>query len=157
MDSPQVPNSGTQFARSVSERIERVPRAEVLRRDDEGFLTPESLVVMVLARVQGKQRILSEPLLLFENTYQRTSLVITERVVACILDDTSKNELYDPLRWQCRHQLALPVEVVAHKENVGLIHLGPEHRDWLYSTHLHPDPVRLKVEVEFLLRESRST
>jgi hypothetical protein len=97
-----------------------------LRRDDRGFLTKEAVLHMVLSRVQGNQQPLAEPLLLLENSFQRTWLVFTERIVACVLDDISKNELYDPLRWECRHRHALPVQVERYKNKLGLIHLGPE-------------------------------
>ncbi|HEX7678024.1 MAG TPA: toll/interleukin-1 receptor domain-containing protein [Thermoanaerobaculia bacterium] len=135
----------------------KLSHPDPLRRDDEGFLTLESVITMVLSRVQGRQDLRSDPLLLFENSYQRTWLVVTERVIACVLDDRTKNELYDPLRWQCRHRFALPVEVKPYQKSVGLIHLGAEHQDWLYSIRLHPDPVRLKAEVEFLLLEPPPT
>jgi hypothetical protein len=101
--------------------------------------------------VQGNQRPITEPLLLLENSFQRTWLVFTDRVIACVLDDISKNELYDPFRWECRHGHALPVQVERYKNKVGLIHLGPDHTDWLYSIRLHPDPAHLKAEIEFLL------
>jgi hypothetical protein len=122
-----------------------------LQRDDNGFLTKEAVLHMVLSRVQGNQQPLAEPLLLLENSFQRTWLVFTERIIACVLDDISKNELYDPLRWECRHRHALPVQVERYKNKVGVIHLGPDHPDWLYSIRLHPDPAHLKAEIEFLL------
>jgi hypothetical protein len=155
----------TSVARGIRTVIERVndgsapPRqiltaakSGLLGRDAEGFLTAEAVLHLVLSRVQGRQRPLEQPILLFENSFQRTWLVITERVIGCVLDDIAKNKLYDPLRWECRHRFALPVEVEAYKRKTGLLHLGPEHRDWLYSTHLHPDPRRLKAELEFLLK-----
>jgi hypothetical protein len=120
-------------------------------RDDDGFLTEKSLVEMVLARVQGRQSLRSDPILLFENSHQRTWLVVTDRVVACVLDDTDKPAAYDPLRWQCRHRFALPIETGPYKKTVGLIHFGSEHRDWLYSYRIHPDPVQLKDRIEAML------
>lgn len=123
-----------------------------LLRDQEGFLTPQSVAELVLERSQGNPSLRTEPLLILSNTSQHTWLVFTKRIVACVLDDIRKGELYDPLRWECRHELALPVSVEAHKPAVGLIHLGARHADWLYSIHLHPDPQRLKERVEDLLR-----
>jgi len=133
-------------------RILTAPTSSLLHRDPEGFLTTDAVLHLVLSRVQGRQEPLENPILLFENSFQHTWLVFTERVIACILDDITKNELYDPLRWYCRHRFALPVEVEAYKRKIGLLHLGPEHRDWLYSIHLHPDARRLKTELEFLLQ-----
>jgi len=135
----------------ASRQAPQIP-AGAVARDDEGFLTSTSVGELVLARVQGRQRLRTAPILLFENSYQRTWLVVTERVVACVLDDIEKPSAYDPMRWQCRHRFALPVEVEPYKKTVGLIHLGPEHRDWLYSIRLHPDPARLSDEFEMLLR-----
>jgi|SRR5689334_2620051 len=122
-------------------------------RDEEGFLTPSAVAQLVLDRVQGRQQLRQPPILLFENSHQHTWLVITERIIACVLDDTEKGASYDPLRWECRHRFALPVEIEAYKRTVGLIHLGDEHRDWLYSTRLHPKPQELKHQVESLLSE----
>lgn len=132
-------------------RIMRLPSVyahEGLERDANGFLTVNAVQFMALSRVQGQHKIVDEPILLLENRFQRTWLVFTTRVVVCILDDITKNELYDPWRWDCRHASALPVIVESYKEKVGLIHLGPSHRDWLYSVRLHPDPVRLRRRVE---------
>lgn len=122
-----------------------------LEKDDDGFLTSAAVAGLVQGQVQGRQQLRVAPMLLFENSYQRTWLVITERVVACVLDDIEKPASYEPFRWQCRHRFALPVETESYEKTVGLIHLGPEHRDWLYSLRLHPDPQRLKTEIELLL------
>lgn len=135
----------------ASRQAPQIP-AGAAARDDEGFLTSTAVGDLVLARVQGRQRLRTHPILLFENSYQHTWLVVTERVVACVLDDIEKPSAYNPLRWQCRHRFALPVEVEPYKKTVGLIHLGPEHRDWLYSIRLHPDPKRIQREIETLLR-----
>jgi TIR domain len=123
-------------------------------KDEDGFLTQDSVRDLVLGRVQGRQRLRADPILLFENSYQRTWLVITERIVGCVLDDIEKPAAYDPLRWSCRHKFAMPVEVEQYKDTVGVLHLGPEHRDWLYSVHLHPDSEHLRRKVESLLTES---
>lgn len=125
--------------------------ARELEKDDHGFLTSTAVGELVLGRVQGRQRLRSAPILLFENSYQHTWLVVTERVIACVLDDSEKTGSYDPLRWQCRHRFARPVETEPYKKNVGLIHLGPEHQEWLFSIHLHPDQRRLVAEIESLL------
>jgi hypothetical protein len=128
----------------------RLPSA-VVEKDEDGFLTSTSVAELVLGRIQGRQRLRTPPILLFENSYQQTWLVITERVIACVLDDIEKPASYDPLRWHCRHRFALPVETEAYKATAGLIHLGPEHRDWLYSPRLHPDAGRLRAEIEGML------
>jgi hypothetical protein len=128
------------------------PASTVVEKDEDGFLTSTSVAELVLGRVQGRQRLRQPPILLFENSYQRTWLVITERAIACVLDDIEKPASYDPLRWYSRHRFALPVETEAYKTTAGLIHLGPEHRDWLYSPRLHPDAKRLRAEIEGLLR-----
>jgi hypothetical protein len=126
--------------------------APPVRKDEDGFLTADAVGELVLARVQGRQRLRTAPILLFENSHQRTWLVFTERVIACVLDDTEKSRSYDPLRWYCRHRFALPVEVEPYEKAVGLIHLGTEHPDWLYSLSLHPDALQLKVTIETLLQ-----
>lgn len=147
-------NSGG--ASASLQRIITAPESGTFQKDGAGFLTQDSVVRMVLSRVQGRQKAFEDPFLLLENSFQRTWIVATERVIACVLDDISKNQLYDPLRWQCLHRFALPVEVEAYKRKTGLIHLGPKHRDWLYSTRLHPDAAILKARVEFLLLQARS-
>lgn len=124
-----------------------------MSKDEDGFLTSHSVGELVLGHVQGRQRLRSAPMLLFENSYQHTWLVVTERIVACVLDDIEKPASYEPLRWQCRHRFALPVEVEPYKKTVGLLHLGPQHRDWLYSLRLRPDPARLQAKIEMLLQE----
>jgi len=142
----------TEYQRHVS--VAPTVRGKVVvtsEKDDEGFLTSDAVAELVLGRVQGRQRLRITPMLIFENSHQHTWLVITERIVACVLDDTEKEASYDPLRWGCRHRFALPVEVEPYKKNVGLLHLGPEHQDWLYSTRLHPDPALLKAQVAALL------
>ena len=121
-------------------------------RDGAGFLTVEAIVKIVLERVQGNQMLLHDPILLFANHYQRTWFVVTEQIAACVLDDNTKSDIYDPLRWECRHRFAMPVEVEAYRKKAGLIHFGSQHREWLYSINLHPDPFHLKSEIEALLK-----
>lgn len=120
-------------------------------KDSRGFLTAHAVGILVLSRVQGQQRLAAEPFLLYQSETQKTWLVFTERIVACVLDDLRKNHLYDPLRWETRHRFARPVETETYKKLVGLLHLGPNHRDWLYSVRLHPDPDRLRTSIENLL------
>lgn len=133
-------------------RSHEQPRPSVApERDEDGFLTSAAVAQLVLGRIQGRQHLRAAPTLLFENSYQHTWLVITERVIACVLDDVEKPSSYDPFRWHCPHRFALPLEIEPYKKTVGLIHLGPEHRDWLYSTRLHPDSERLRTEIERLL------
>jgi hypothetical protein len=128
-----------------------VSALRALPRDAEGFLTPASVGELVLERSQGNPSLLAEPLLILKNNFQRTWLIFTRRIVACVLDDVRKGELYDPLRWECRHELALPVAVETHTPEVGLLHLGSRHQNWLYSLYLHRDPRQLKERIEHLL------
>jgi hypothetical protein len=137
----------------ASTRQGSLPRASHnFSRDEDGFLTAKSVGEMVLARVQGRQDLRRPPILLFENSHQRTWLVVTDRIVACVLDDTEKSAGYDPLRWHCRHRFVRPIKVEAYKDYVGLIHFGEEHRDWLYTLRLHPDGDALRAELDALLR-----
>jgi hypothetical protein len=122
-----------------------------LVRDGDGFLAEKSVSDLVLARVEGQQSLRDRPILLFENSHQRTWIVVTNNVVACVLDDVKKSAAYDALRWQCRHRFALPVETGPYKKNVGLFHFGLEHRDWLFSYRIHPDSAQLKERIETML------
>jgi hypothetical protein len=129
-----------------------VSALRALARDRDGFLTSSSVATLVLERSQGNPSLITAPLLLLKNASQQTWLVFTKRIVACVLDDIRKGELYDPLRWECRHDVALPVTVEPHKPMVGVIHLGSRHQNWLYSTDLHPNPGQLKDRVEQLIQ-----
>jgi hypothetical protein len=129
----------------------RLPSSPAFETDGEGFLTSDAVASLVLGRVQGRHRLRDLPLLLFENSYQHTWLVVTEREVACVLDDTEKPPSYDPLRWHCRHRHVWPIETEPNTAATGVIHLGPEHRDWLYSTRLHPNAALLKARIERLV------
>ena len=122
----------------------RLSTSPELETDEEGFLTSESVASLVLGQLQGRHRLRDTPFLLFENSYQHTWLVITEREVACVLDDIEKPSSYDPLRWHCRHRYVWPIDVEPHTPAAGVVHLGAEHRDWLYSIRLHPDSTLLK-------------
>jgi hypothetical protein len=121
--------------------------------DEEGFLMADTVTSLVLGRLQGRHRLRDLPFLLFENSYQHTWLVVTEREVACVLDDIEKPSSYDPFRWHCRHRHVWPVETEPDTPVTGLIHLGPEHREWLYSVRLHPDAALLRAKIERLVAE----
>jgi len=115
------------------------------------FMSDEEILQMVIDRSQGMPKPVSRPLLLFANAFQHTWLIVTKRNVTLVLDDLRKPLVYDPIRWQCRRQEALPVRVNQHKLTLGTINFGSQHGKWLYSVKLHPRSDELQHHVESLL------
>lgn len=116
-----------------------------------GFMSDEAVLRMVIDRSQGMPTPLGRPLLLFANAFQHTWLIVTKRHATLVLDDLRKPEVYDPIRWQCRRQEALPVRTDQHKLTLGTINFGSQHGEWLYSVKLHPRADELQRQVELLL------
>jgi hypothetical protein len=115
------------------------------------FLSDEAVLQMVIDRSQGMPKPLDRPLLLFANAFQHTWLVFTNRNLTLVLDDLRKPAVYDPIRWQCRRQEALPVHAKQNKLTLGIISFGSRYVNWLYSVKLHPSPDELQRQVELLL------
>lgn len=142
--------SGARPARTVRQMTPELPTY----RDATGFLSAAGVARVVLARDGDRERPVADPILVYENSFQKTWLFITESKIACVLDDLTKPAPYDPLRWQEPIEDALPVQLEHYRRTSGFLHFGSRRRKWLYSYHLHRDPSALKSRLEALLKRA---
>jgi hypothetical protein len=115
------------------------------------FMSDDAVLQMVIDRSQGMAKPLDRPLLLFANAFQHTWLIFTNRNLTLVLDDLRKPAAYDPIRWQCSRQEALPVRVEQNKLTLGIVNFGSQHSNWLYSVKLHSRSDELQRHIESLL------
>ncbi|AUX38942.1 uncharacterized protein SOCE26_003230 [Sorangium cellulosum] len=142
--------SGARPARTVRQATPAMPTY----RDAAGFLSAAGVVQVVSTRDRDREKPIDGPILVYENSFQKTWLLITESKIACILDDLTKPATYDPLKWQESVEDALPVRIEPYRRTSGFLHFGSRRRQWLYSYHLHRDPSALKSRLEALLKRA---
>ncbi|WP_437568383.1 phosphorylase family protein [Sorangium sp. So ce542] len=143
-------------SRSISPRIYAASSLPEMPpyRDASGFLSAVGVVQVVLTHNRDEEKLVADPMLIYENRFQKTWLVIAKSKIACVLDDLTKPAPYDPLKWQESVEDALPVRLERYERASGFIHFGSRHRRWLYSYHLHHDPSALKSRLEALLKRT---
>lgn len=96
-------------------------------------------------------------LIFFQTKLQQTWLAASNQCLYCILDDISNNTF--EIRWMIPKtevitsgNIILKLEIFPeYKENSGLIHFGPKHRNWLYSKKLYPSANNLGDEIYSLI------
>jgi hypothetical protein len=76
---------------------------------------------------------------IFKTTKQRTYLVVKGRFVYCVLDDI--REKYPKVAWVAPKKSIvkdgkLKLNPRSKTENTGVIDLGKQHKDWLYTKEL---------------------
>jgi TIR domain len=125
--------------------------ANVPQRDSAGLLTASGVLQLVLSHSRNFAKPTSDPFLLYENSFQRTWLVLFDNEVVCVVDDVTKGGTYEPVAWRLPFDKATPVQVQAHRKTAGRVDFGTEQTEWLYSVALHPDPLKLQQELGELL------
>ena len=110
--------------------------------------SPSEITRLVLSRSAAEAKAVGKPLLLYENSFQRTWLVFMTGEVVCVLDDLSKPRKYNPIRWREPNKDVLPLRTRPYKSHTGVIDFGESHGNWLYSVSLHPDPKILEETVQ---------
>jgi hypothetical protein len=122
-------------------------------RDSAGLLTSYGAMLYVLARSPEGAKPVDEPLMLYENSFQRTWLIFLADELVCVLDDVTKRRRYDPIRWRSPTSQAKPVRVRPYRASTGTVDFGDSHAGWLYSLKIHPDPEALLHKLETLLSQ----
>lgn len=116
----------------------------------DGFLNADAVAGLVNAQVVGDERIRGVPFMLFNTRRQRTWLVTTNRRLFCLLDDATTRDNDRLIQWREPLDKVRPVTAVVVGRS-GQISFGTRRGGWLYSKALHPDPAKLKREVDALL------
>ncbi len=83
-------------------------------------------------------------LLIYQISFQQTWLIATSQRLYNILDDVNKSNPH--INWSIsKNKLVtngkLKINITKHnyKSKTGLVDIGPDHKDWLYSVHLFLD------------------
>jgi hypothetical protein len=107
-----------------------------------------------------------EGLLFFESKLQRTWLFATQENIFCVLDDVRKQQ-YE-IRWTItKNYLQREFFLIStnlqdeflqinpnYKEKSGQINFGKDHKKWLYSKRLYPNPDILKQDIYELIKKN---
>ncbi len=91
----------------------------------------------------------------FETSRQRTWLVATTARLYCILDDVRKPEPH--INWSLTRQqifsgdtLSLRISARENTNRTGLLDIGPEHKNWLYTKALFLTQPVTEAVTEFI-------
>jgi hypothetical protein len=83
----------------------------------------------------------ADALLIFETSKQQTWIVSTSERLYCILDDIREEKPH--INWSMQRdrvlsqdQLLLEIETKEHTNTTGLVDIGTDHKNWLYSKKL---------------------
>ena len=83
----------------------------------------------------------AEALLIFKTSKQRTWLIATDKRLYCVLDDYRKPQ--PSVMWSKKRDnifsqgnMSLNIQTRDYKQNTGLVDIGTDHKDWLFSKSL---------------------
>jgi len=92
---------------------------------------------------------------IFKTTIQQTWLVSTNERLYNILDDNRKDSLN--INWSIpkidiitNNKVSIDITTRDYKERSGLVHIGPKHKNWLYTKELFKDS-DIKKEIHDLI------
>jgi len=86
----------------------------------------------------------SDALIIFETSKQKTWLVTTKERLYCILDDNRTQTMN--INWSISRntlisdkEVKLNINTKDRNQAIGLVDIGDQHKDWLYSKSLFED------------------
>lgn len=126
---------------------------------DAYFRSEEEIKSYISNSKKYKQENPSDAKLLkiFSTSKQRTYLVITDKMIYCILDDARKNKPH--LNWSKTRDnffdgknLTVAVTTREKSTTTGLVDFGSDHKNWLFTKSLFKD-ISIENKLKSLLSE----